>query len=234
MRTRAAIALAAAVVLYLVSEPAAHAQYFGQNQVQYRNFKFEILKTQHFDIYYYPEEKATAEYLGRIGERWWERLGKLFGHTIRDRQPVMLYASAADFRQTNVVQGMGEGTGGVTEGMKRRIVMPSAGPLAETSHVLGHELVHAYQYDIASKGARGRGMQGGNFERLPLWFVEGLAEYLSLGPVDSQTAMWLRDAVESKKLPTLKQLGNPRFFPYRFGHAFWAYVGGLLGDDMVI
>ncbi|HXY39208.1 MAG TPA: hypothetical protein VEQ10_06035 [Vicinamibacteria bacterium] len=234
MRTRAGVALAAAVILILVSEPAAHAQYFGQNQVQYRHFDFKILKTQHFDIYYYPEEKATAEYLGRIGERWWVRLSKLFNHTIRSRQPVMLYASASDFRQTNVVQGIGEGTGGVTEGMMRRIVMPAAGPLAETSHVLGHELVHAYQYDIASKGRGGRAAQGGGFERLPLWFVEGLAEYLSLGPVDSQTAMWLRDAVQSKKLPTLKQLGNPRFFPYRFGHAFWAYVGGRWGDDMVI
>jgi WD40 repeat protein len=234
MRTRAAIALAAAVV-WLGSAPFAHSQYFGQNQVQYRDFKFEILKTQHFDVYYYPEEKAAAEIVGRLGERWFARYAKLFNHTIRDRQPVMLYASASDFRQTNVVQGIGEGTGGVTEGMRRRIVMPAAGAIGETSHVLGHELVHAFQYDIASKGARGRGMQGGgNFERLPLWFVEGLAEYLSLGPVDSQTAMWLRDAVQSKKLPTLKQLGNPRFFPYRFGHAFWAYVGGRWGDDVVI
>ena len=98
MRTRAGVALAAAVILILVSEPAAHAQYFGQNQVQYRHFDFKILKTQHFDIYYYPEEKATAEYLGRIGERWWVRLSKLFNHTIRSRQPVMLYASASDFR----------------------------------------------------------------------------------------------------------------------------------------
>ena len=46
--------------------------------------------------------------------------------------------------------------------------------------------------------------------------------------------MWLRDAVASNKLPTLKDLGNPRYFPYRFGHAFWAYVGGRWGDDKVV
>src|SRR3970282_280720 len=56
----------------------------------------------------------------------------------------------------------------------------------------------------------------------------------SLGPVDSQTAMWLRDAVQSDKLPKLKDLGNPRFFPYRFGHAFWASAGGGFGDDKVL
>ena len=110
----------------------------------------------------------------------------------------------------------------------RRIVMPSAGSLAEADHVLGHELVHAFQYDMSSR-ARGQG-----FLRLPLWFVEGLAEYLSLGPVDSQTAMWLRDALAADRLPTLRDLGNPRFFPYRFGHAFWAYVGGPWSDETAV
>jgi hypothetical protein len=207
---------------------SASAQYFGQNQVQYRDFDFQVLKTRHFDIHYYPEEREKVEHVARLAERWHDRLRRLFEHDLEGRQALVFYASGSDFRQTNVVQGIGEGTGGVTEGLMRRIVMPSAGPLAETDHVLGHELVHAFQYDMSSR-ARGQG-----FLRLPLWFVEGLAEYLSLGPVDSQTAMWLRDALASDKLPTLRDLGNPRFFPYRFGHAFWAYVGGRWGDEKAI
>ena len=33
---------------------AAYAQggYFGRNKVQYRNFKFQVLKTEHFDIHF--------------------------------------------------------------------------------------------------------------------------------------------------------------------------------------
>jgi hypothetical protein len=235
MRARAAaVALAAALGAGVVVAPSASAQYFGQNQVQYRDFDFAVLKTAHFDVYYYPEEKRHADEVARLAERWYERFSKLFEHGMKDRQPLMLYASPADFRQTNIVGGLGEGTGGVTESFKRRIVMPSAGALAETDHVLGHELVHAFQYDVTSGKGRQQAQGGANFYRLPLWFVEGMAEYLSLGPSDSQTAMWLRDAVQSKKLPTLKQLGNPRYFPYRFGHAVWAYVGGRWGDDKVI
>jgi hypothetical protein len=229
MRARVWLGLAACLAAALLGTPA-EAQYFGQNQVQYRNFDFRVLKTEHFDIYYYPEEEAQVRQLARLAERWRTRLATLFGEPFRGRQPIVFYASGADFRQTNVVQGIGEGTGGVTEGQKRRVVLPSAGPLAETSHVLGHELVHAFQYDRQQRSRQARG----NFERLPLWFVEGLAEYLSLGPVDSQTAMWLRDALQADKLPTLKDLGNPRFFPYRFGHAFWAYVGGRWGDEQAI
>jgi Tol biopolymer transport system component len=230
MHARSTLALAAC--LAFTAGIPAHAQYFGQNRVQHRDFDFQVLKTAHFDIYYYPEEEEKIRAVARLAERWRSRLSTLFNQPLEGRQPLIFYASGADFRQTNVIQGVGEGTGGVTEGLRRRIVMPSAGPLAETSHVLGHELVHAFQYDMSAR-SRTRG-GGGGFLRLPLWFVEGLAEYLSLGPVDSQTAMWLRDAIQSDELPTLKDLGNPRFFPYRFGHAFWAYVGGRWGDEQAI
>ena len=90
--------------------------------------------------------------------------------------------------------------------------------------MLGHELVHAFQYDILGRKAA---------RRCRLWFIEGMAEYLSLGPRDAQTAMWLRDAAIEKSLPTIKQLDDPRYFPYRFGHAFWAYIGGTFGDETI-
>jgi hypothetical protein len=227
MRARRA-ALAAALAAVLGAAVPASAQYFGQNQVQYRDFDFQVLKTKRFDIYYYPEQQDKIEHVARMAERWYDRLSKAFAHDLEGRQALVFYASGSDFRQTNIVRGIGEGTGGVTEGLKRRVVMPSAGSLAETDHVLGHELVHAFQYDLASR------FQARGFFRLPLWFVEGLAEYLSLGSVDTQTAMWLRDALANDKLPTLRDLGNPRYFPYRFGHAFWAYVGGRWGDEAAI
>ena len=89
-----------------------------------------------------------------MAERWYARLSSVFEHQLRTRQPLVLYASHPDFEQTNVVGGMiGEGTGGVTEGLKRRVVLPLAGTLAETDHVLGHELVHAFQYDISAQRA---------------------------------------------------------------------------------
>jgi Tol biopolymer transport system component len=202
----------------------ADAQYFGRNKVQYDKFKFEVLTTEHFDIHYYPSEAEAAKQVARMAERWYARYSKMFGHTLNGRQPVILYASHPDFEQTNVIEGeLGEGTGGVTEGAKRRVIMPMAASLADTDHVLGHELVHAFQYDIL----------GPNVEGLPLWFIEGMAEYLSIGGRDPQTAMWLRDAALDDRLPTVKQLDDPRYFPYRFGHAFWAYIGGRYGDDMI-
>jgi Tol biopolymer transport system component len=220
-----------ALSLAVPSAAAAQGSYFGRNKVQYRDFDFKVLKTEHFDIYYYPEEEPAAQMASRMAERWYARLSKLLNHELRGRQPLILYASGSHFRQTNAISGeLGEGTGGVTEAFKRRIVLPFAGPIEATDHVLGHELVHAFQYDITGTNVNA-GAAGAL--ALPLWFIEGMAEYLSLGPVDPQTAMWMREAARREKLPDIDDLDNPRYFPYRYGHALWAYIGGRYGDEAI-
>ena len=223
------------IQLIFVFTASLNAQYFGQNKVQYEDFKFEVLKTEHFDIYFYPEEKEAIEVAARMAERWYFRHSKLLGRELPGRQPLILYASHPQFEQTNAIQGqLGEGTGGVTEALKRRIVLPYGGPLGDTDHVIGHELVHAFQYGLTSPGGKGTLVSGiPGALRLPLWFIEGMDEYLSLGPMDAHTAMWMRDAFKNDKLPGRLQLEDPRFFPYRFGQAFLAYLGGRFGDGKI-
>jgi len=231
-RLRVLIVLLAAWLGVVTSSPAA-AQYFGQNKVQHRTFAFEVLQTEHFDIYFYPEERHAAMQAARMAERWYSRLSALLDHQLEDRQPVVLYASHVDFTQTNIVSGIiEEGTGGVTEGLKRRVVLPLAATLAETDHVLGHELVHAFQYDMALRPGEQAGASA--LDRLPLWLVEGMAEYLSLGPDDANTAMWIRDRSRDEKLPDIDKLDDPRLFPYRWGHALWAYLAGRWGEEVVV
>ncbi|MCX6561371.1 MAG: peptidase S9, partial [Candidatus Aminicenantes bacterium] len=162
-----------------------------------------------------------------------KRFERLLNHDLRGRQALIMYASHPQFEQTTALNEiMGEGTGGVTESLKRRIILPFGGTLADTDHVIGHELVHAFQYDIASGPGPKYAMQmGGGLEQAPMWMIEGAAEYLSIGPVDTHTAMWMRDLMNKKKFPTIKDLINPyKYFPYRYGQAVWAYIGGKYGD----
>ncbi len=229
-----AVCIASAAVGASIAAPAAEAQYFGRNKVQYERFDFQVLETQHFDIYYYPEMREAAYLAARMAERWYARISTLLIHELKGRQPLILYANHPHFEQTNAIAGeIGEATGGVTEAFKRRIVLPFTGSLKETDHVLGHELIHAFQFDITGEG---RSVQTGGFPtalRLPLWFVEGMAEYLSVGPHDPHTAMWLREGARDR-LPTITQLSDPfRWFPYRWGQAAWAYITGVYGDEIV-
>ncbi len=202
--------------------------------MQYRSFEFRVLPTEHFDIYYYPEEAEAARLVSRMAERWYARLSRFFTHELRGRQALILYAAPAHFRQTNAIEGaIGEGTGGATDALKRRIVLPMAGSLADTDHVLGHELVHAFQFDMTGADPRESEFALPGILQYPLWFAEGMAEYLSLGPLDAQTAMWMRDAALTERLPHVKDLNHPKLFPYRWGHAFWAFIGARYGDRAV-
>ena len=218
----------------LLLGPVVTAQYFGQNKVRFKTMDFEILMTEHFDIYFYPEERQEAELAGQMAERWYQHHSQILNAKLRPHQPIILYDSAPSFRATTVLPGeIGVGTGGVTEGMKGRVILPFGSDLRETNHVLGHELVHAFQYAVTS-GPHGSAMAGASaISTLPLWFVEGMAEYLSLGGEDPDTAMWLRAAAQENKLPSYKQLDDPQYFPYRYGQAFWAYVGRTYGDDAI-
>jgi Tol biopolymer transport system component len=233
--------IATAVVL-LLSAVSADAQYFGRNKVQYDRFQFAILETEHFDIYYYSEERSAAEVAAQLAERWYQRLSHALDHTFTRRQPIILYASHAHFTQTSILPGnIPEGVGGFTDHLAGRVVLPFAAGLGETDHVLGHELVHAFQRDILRK-------QGRSLALLPLWFSEGMAEYLSVGlprdadaaaldahrpRLDTNTRMWLRDASASHRVPTLAQLRDPKWFPYRYGQAVWAFLAERYGPDVV-
>jgi len=211
------------------------AQYFGQNKVQYSQFHFKVLQTEHFDLYYYEVERNAAVDVARMAERSYVELSTVLRHQFRERKPIILYASLSDFQQTNTSgEEVQEGVGGFTDFLKHRIVIPLTGSYDDVQHVLQHEMTHQFQYDVWSGGRAGAGVQTMISVNPPLWFVEGMAEYMSLGKLDPNTAMWLRDAAQEGKLPTISQLENdPRIFPYRFGQAILTYIGQRWGDEAI-
>jgi surface antigen Omp85-like protein/WD40 repeat protein len=226
-----------ALLLLLFAPGLLSAQYFGRNKVQYSTFDFKIIQTEHFDVYYYERERVASMDAARMAERSYARLSKVLNHEFRERKPIILYASHSDFQQTNALGGESpsEVTQGATDFQRNRNVLPFPGDYAEFEHVLQHEMVHQFQYDTWSRGRSGAGLSTIIAINPPLWFAEGMAEYLSAGPINPETAMWLRDASLEGSLPTIEQmtLDPYKYFPYRYGHALWSYIGERWGDEAV-
>jgi len=211
----------------------AKAQYFGQNKVRYKNLKFKVYRTPHFQIYYYLKNDSMIRRFAQETELWYTLHQQVFRDTFKKPNPIILYADHPDFQQTTAIDGeIDVGTGGVTEGLKNRIVMPVMETNQMTRHVIGHELVHAFQYHILL------GKDSASFDNinnLPGWMIEGMAEYLSLGKKDSYTAMWMRDAYLNHDIPTIKDLTETnKYFPYRYGEAFWSFIGSTYGDTVIV
>lgn len=223
------LALACTLILGVSN---VQAQYFGRNKPNYENFDFKVYQTPNFDIYHYLENQEVLDRLANESEQWYLLHQNVLKDTIVKRNPILFYNNHADFQQTNAISGsIGVGTGGVTEAFKNRVVMPLAMSNQQTHHVLGHEMVHAFQYNMV---IRGDSTSLQNLGNLPLWMVEGLAEYMSIGRVDPHTAMWMRDAVINDDIPSIKDLNNyGKYFPYRYGQVFWSFLTGLMGDDII-
>jgi WD40 repeat protein len=236
MRQTKRFSMVMALLLAATSPGAVKAQgYFGQNQVQYDNFRWRVLETEHFAVHYYPEEREAAVDAARMAERAYARLSRILGHQFREKKPLVLFSSRGDFGQNNVTGDLGEGTGGVTEALRHRMLVPFTGDYKSFEHVLTHEMVHEFQYDIFARGKAGNGLQTLAQVDPPLWFAEGMAEYLSIGPDHPLTSTWIRDAALNGRLPTIDQMTNrpDLFFPYRYGMALWAYVGSRWGDESI-
>ncbi|MCG3117912.1 MAG: Protein TolB [bacterium] len=222
--------LAFSILLLAISPLSAQVgNYFGQNKVPYKKFDWAVFRTAHFDIHYYSEEKQAALDAARMAERGYAYLSAELNHQIKNRIPLFLYASLNDFQQTNIISDLlDQGTRGVTESLKNRVVLPITGSYREFNHVLVHEMVHAFQYDIMQNSPN----RSKSFNP-PLWFVEGMAEYLSAN-MDNTTRMWVRDGLLDNKLLTVSQLNSAYDIRvYRLGESLWHYIGETNGKKSV-
>jgi len=227
------IAVFCLVTAVLFNQQQAKAQYFGQNKVRYKRLDFKVYKTPHFEIYYYMKNDSLLKRFAQESELWYTLHQQIFRDTFRKANPIILYANHPDFQQTTAIDGeISVGTGGVTEGLKNRVVMPIMETNQTTRHVIGHELVHAFQYHLLLGNDT---TNTDNINNIPLWMIEGMAEYLSIGKKDAYTAMWMRDAYQTKDIPSVKDLTESnKYFPYRYGEAFWSFLGSTYGDTIIV
>ena len=219
------------LLFILFSVSVLQAQYFGRNKPIYDTFDFKVYETPHIELYTYLKNDSLKRTFLYDAEKWFNRHYTMFRDTFSYKIPVILYNNHADFQQTTAISGeIGVGTGGVTEALKNRITMPVRPSYGQTDHVLGHEMVHAFQYNLVKSDDS---LSYNSLSNVSLWMVEGMAEYLSLGRYDGHTAMWMRDAVLHNDFPLFKDLYKSKYFPYRYGQDFWAYIGGTYGDDKI-
>lgn len=224
-------------LLALLLAPALPAQTvpFGKNKIQYRSFDWQVLSSEHLDVYYYPEEETVARLALAWGEESFAFLEKKFQHHPFRRMPLVVYASDQHFEQTNLLPGfIPEGVLGFTEYLKRRVALPFRGDYEQFRSTLRHELVHAFQLskleEVAQMNPRGRGVSPQRIH----WWTEGLAEFWS-SEQTVEDEMFVRDLVVNGRLPSIREFTRtPSFFSYPVGAELHKYLSNRFGDDYII
>ncbi len=213
---------------------AQYAFHFGRNKIQYENFDWHVLKTDHFDVYFYPEMQELAEMGAAFAEEAYEELENKFNFSLIARTPIVFYSSNLHFKQTNITTGfIPDGVGGFFEFLKGRVVIPANGNLHRFRRVVRHEMVHVFTFNKAVRVLRDHRIPPDRF--LPLWFTEGLAEYWS-GEPDYQHEMIMRDAIFSNYLVPLESIYrvNGSFVMYKEGEALCRFLAETYGEERLL
>ncbi|MEM6326529.1 MAG: hypothetical protein AAF791_05370, partial [Bacteroidota bacterium] len=212
----------------------ADAQGFGRNKIQYDDFDWHVLETEHFDVFYYPEERELAEIGAQAAEDAYDELEHRFDFSLNHRVPILFYASNLHFKQTNTIPNfIPDGVGGFYEFLKGRVVIPADGNVQRFRRVITHELVHVFTFNKLARVLRDHRRPVDRF--LPLWFTEGIAEYWS-GEPDHQHEMIMRDAVASNFFVPLDDIEriSGSYVMYKEGEAFCRFVAEHYGEERLL
>ncbi|GAH19066.1 unnamed protein product, partial [marine sediment metagenome] len=107
--------------------------------------------------------------------------------------------------------------------------VPFEGSYERFRHVINHELVHVFQFDILFGSRLGSVMQSEFMMSVPLWVMEGLAEFESLN-WDSETESYLRDAVINNRLIPIQTLNYVYGYAvYKEGQSIYKFISETYG-----
>jgi Tol biopolymer transport system component len=210
---------------------ASHAQGFGKNKVNYTQEDWRLIRSEHFDVYFPDGSVWLAEFTARTSEDALTQIEDAWNYKLDRKIPIIVYTSHNTFSETNVIGGrIGETTGGFTEFNRSRVVIPYEGSYAQMRHVIHHELVHALQYNLFTSGSF-KTLALSRLVALPLWVVEGLAEFESTGwDVDADNIM--RDAVISDYAPSLDTM-RYGVFAYKGGQSVYRFLAQTYGRERI-
>jgi Tol biopolymer transport system component len=223
-----------ALFFLLTTENSAQYVGFGRNKVQYNNFDWHTLSTEHFKIFYYPEMKELAEIGAAYAEESYKIHQQNFNYSLIDTVPIIFYSSPTHFRETNTTPGLiPDGVGGFFEFIKGRVVIPFDGSLGNFKHVIRHELCHVF---MTAKIANTLRLHRQSADRMPpLWFIEGLAEFWSTD-WDATAEMIIKDAVLNNYMAGLNDWEQfyGTFFMYKMGQNVLMYIAEKYGNEKVL
>jgi hypothetical protein len=223
--------LVAAAVVSAANEAAAqtpYVPYYGKNLVRYDRFDWQIYKTEHFEIYYYPALDQHLERVAGYAESAYQQISAELKHDLAFKVPLIIFKTHSEFEQQNVIPGAAdEGVGAFAEPYRDRMLLPLDEPPDLLYRLIVHELTHIFEFDIVPQSLVR--------QTVPLWVAEGLSDYMTgiWRPIDLMT---VRDAAIADIIPKMSELegygntSNPRLV-YNLGHATFEFIESKWGKE---
>lgn len=223
--------LAVCLLLMVVGCAQVLAQYgqetFGKNRIQYRQFNWQYLSGENFDVYYYDARKPTAQEALVYLESEFDRITDLIAYPPYFKTKVFLYNSLSDLRQSNLGLNRTVFTiNGETEFVKPYVEVAFPGTAQDFKEELLFKISELMVNEMMFGGNLKDVFQSSILLNLPDWFVDGAALYVSKGwsaEMDDQIRQIIRTRA-GKKITRLE--GKEAAFA---GQSVWNFIAEKYG-----
>jgi Tol biopolymer transport system component len=204
---------------------------FGKNRIQYRPFKWQVLTSQNFEIYFYEGGQQTATLAAQLAESDFDRVTEILGYSPFSRTKIFVYTSTQDLNQSNVGLNLSSEREIKEENLaKSRIEIAYSGNSISFKKDLIREISHVFVHDMLYGGSIKESLQNSLLLSVPDWFMNGITAYISDG-WSTEMDSYMRDIVLNKSLKRPSQTYGKE--SSLVGQSIWNYVAERYGKDNI-
>lgn len=233
MASKRAILPALALIFFGTLQVSAQyiPEVFGKNRIQYRQFNWQYLSSENFDVYYYDARKAVAQNALEFLEAEFDRITDLIGYPPYFKTKVFLYNSLADLRQSNVGLNRTVFTAnGETEFIKPYVEVANVGTAQEFKEELLFQISDLMVNEMMFGGSLKDIFQSSILMNLPDWFVDGASLYVSKG-WSAEMDDFIRQLIKTRKPKKITRLMGKE--AALAGQSVWNFIAEKYGKSSV-
>lgn len=211
---------------------AQHAsERFGKNRVQYKQFRWNYLSSENFDVYFYDDRKRVAQEALDYLEKEFDRITDLIGFYPYQKTKVFLYSSVADLQQSNIGLNKQQfSAGGETDFVKPYVEVAHPGTVEEFKEELIYKFSELMLNEMMFGGSLKDMFQNAVLLNLPDWFVDGASLYVAKGWNDEMDDFVRQLMTEKKANKALRMTGPEAAL---VGQSIWNYIVEKYGKSSV-
>lgn len=204
---------------------------FGKNRIQYKQFDWQYLSSENFDVYYYDNRRKVANEAIQYLEGEFDRITDLIGYPPYLKTKVFLYNSISDLQQSNIgLNHTAFNVGGETEFVKPYVEIAHPGTVDQFKEQLIFKMTELMVNEMMFGGSLKDMFQNAVLLNLPEWFIRGASSYASKG-WNAEMDDYIRQLVRTKKInKALKLTGDEAEL---VGQSVWNYIVERYGPSSI-
>ena len=202
---------------------------FGQNRIQYKQFKWRYFQTTNFNTYFNQGGLNLGKYVAQVAEEELPKLEKSMDYALRRRLNIVVYNNFGEMKQSNIGIGLEwQNTGGITKLVGNKMIVYYDGDHNRLRVQIREGIARVIVENMLFGDDVGEVAGNAVLLNLPKWFTDGYIAYVAENwnaNLDNE----LKQLLRTGRYQTFNQLIQDH--PTLAGHAFWFYIEQVYGAD---